>query len=117
MRYETMFLIGAAVSLIIASLAVAYLRRPLHALLTDLCGTAERAQFWTAFSSVALLLLPLIFALDPPPDTSTRIPVVIVLAGQVKSALTGLGVTLVMLGIVIGRFIPRRLATVSGEKA
>ena len=51
MTYATMFLIGTGVSLTIASLVVVYLRRPLELVLTDLCGTAERARFWTASRS------------------------------------------------------------------
>jgi hypothetical protein len=105
-----MFLIGTTVSLGIAAVVVVYLQPPLHAVLTDLCGTAERAGFWTAFSSVALLLMPLIFALDARPEAGSGAAAAFRIGGQVKSALIGLGSALVTLGIVVGSFIPRRQA-------
>jgi hypothetical protein len=117
MMDATLFLIGTAVSLGIASVVVVYLRPPLQAVLTDLCGTAERARFWTAFSSVALLLLPLIFALDARPEAGGGAAAAFGIGGQVKSALIGLGLTLLTLGIVVGSFIPRRQAAESAVAA
>jgi hypothetical protein len=58
------FLLGLGISIIIAFLLVLYLRPHLHKLLVDLCGTTERANFWAAFSNIALLLAPSIFALS-----------------------------------------------------
>lgn len=113
MTDATIFLTGTTVSLTIASFVVAYLRRPLDSVLADLCGTAERARFWTAFSCVSLLLLPLIFALDARPELGKGAPAAFGIGGQVKSALIGLGLALVFLGIVLGYFIPRRQATES----
>jgi hypothetical protein len=103
-----MFFIGTAISQTIASLVVVYLRQPLESVLSDLCGTAERARFWTSFSSVSLLLLPLIFALDSHPKSGSAGAAVFEISGQVKSALIGQGIALMALGIVLGRFISRR---------
>jgi hypothetical protein len=52
--------VATLVVTMIASLAVVLvLRASLHRLLVDLCGTENRAAFWTAFSTVALVLAPL----------------------------------------------------------
>ena len=48
---------------------VAYVQKHLRALLVELCGTTERANFWLAFSNVALVLVPLIFTLDYKPES------------------------------------------------
>src|SRR5712691_10475000 len=52
----------------VSLIVVAYLRRPLKAILADLCGTAERARFWSAFSNVTLVLVPLIFVMQYRPE-------------------------------------------------
>jgi hypothetical protein len=54
------FLIAAAVALAIAAGVVWALARPFHAVVVDLCGTAERARFWTAYVSVLFVLAPLL---------------------------------------------------------
>jgi hypothetical protein len=37
------------------------LRRPLAILLSELCGTEERSSFWTVWSMVMMIALPLLF--------------------------------------------------------
>lgn len=54
----------AALSMVL----VAYVKPHLNSLLIELCGIAERASFWLAFSNVTLVLVPLIFALNYEPD-------------------------------------------------
>jgi hypothetical protein len=119
MMLGTIFLIGTGASLTVALLVVKYLRRPLEAVLADLCGTADRARFWTAFSCVALLVMPLIFALDARPEGEAGAAgtAVFAIVGQVKWALIGLAVALMGLGIVVGSFIPRRPAGAAEARA
>src|ERR1700751_2653421 len=68
MSAVTIFLIGVVVTLASALAVVMYLRRPLKAILIDLCGAVERAEFWLAFSNVTLTLVPVIFALNFRPE-------------------------------------------------
>jgi hypothetical protein len=86
---------------------VAYVERHLRALLVELCGTSERASFWLAFSNVALVLVPLIFALDYKPELGPDKNVVFEMATQIKYALVGFVITLGGLALVLYRFIPR----------
>lgn len=99
------FLLGIGLTVGISGAAVLYLRRSLLPLLTELCGSEERARFWLAFSNVSLLLMPLIIALHsrPEPDNS----LVFELGAQVAQALGGLLTTLVVLGFVVGSFVAR----------
>jgi hypothetical protein len=84
-----------------------YLHRPLRSVLTDLCGTADRASFWCAFSNITLFLLPLVFMLDFRPEESSNSIWLWSLAEIFKRGLLGLSLTVVVLGIVMGSFIRR----------
>lgn len=58
------FVLQIVLTLIIVGLIVGYLRPFLKRILVDLCGTEDRAQFWTAFSNILLFGLPLLFSLN-----------------------------------------------------
>ena len=68
MTAVTVFLADVGIASGVSLLVVAYLRRPLKAVLADLCGTVERAKFWSAFSNATLVLVPLIFVLQYRPE-------------------------------------------------
>ena len=101
------FLTGVGAATAASAAVVAYLRRHLESILTDLCGTVERARFWAAFSNVTLILVPLIFAMDYRPEARHGAGVVFEMGTQLKYVLIGLVLTVLVLGIVIGSFIPR----------
>jgi len=107
MTNVTVFVVGVGSTGLAALCAVTYLTPSLRKVLTDLCGTAERANFWTAFSNLALLLMPLIFALHQIPEGNPEAPLVFQLSRQLEWAFVGLVATVVMVGLVISRFIPR----------
>jgi uncharacterized membrane protein YhaH (DUF805 family) len=110
MTLSNLFLLDLGTTLLASSLAVIYLRRHLKTILIDLCGTSERANFWTAFSNVTLLLVPLIFAMSYQLDVASGTSPVLEMSQQLKWALIGLVVSVMLLGIVIGSFIPRQRA-------
>ena len=60
---SVLFLLGLGLTVAMSLAVVVYLRPHLQTILVDLCATAERAGFWTAFSSVILVLVPALFAL------------------------------------------------------
>ena len=86
---------------------VAYVKPHLNSLLIELCGTAERASFWLAFSNVTLVLVPLIFALDYKPEVGADRNFVFEMATQLKHAIIGLVIALSSLAIILFRFMPR----------
>ena len=104
---STVFAGGLAGTVAIGMGVVWYLRRPLERILTELCGAEERAAFWTAFSAVALGLVPLIFAMSCHPDEGRGATAVFELADQLKWGLIELMSTVLVLGWVIGRSIVR----------
>lgn len=111
------FSIGLALTMVVALLAIGYLRPHLKAILTDLCGTEERAAFWTAFSNVTLFFTPVIFALHFRPGTGSTAALVYGLSDQIAAALVGFVAAIVMLGFVVGRFIARERTTQRAQRA
>ena len=107
MTNVTVFLVGVGSTALAAFCAVAYLTPSLRQILMDLCGTAERANFWTAFSNLSLILTPLIFAMHKIPEVNSQTPLVFQLGVQIEWALIGLVASVLVVGFVISRFIPR----------
>ena len=48
MNEALVFLVGLAATMGVVLVALVYLKNPLQNILADLCGTTERARFWTA---------------------------------------------------------------------
>ena len=89
---------------VVASVAVVLVLRPsLQRLLVDLCGTENRASFWTAFSTVALVLAPLLGAMHRRPDAGGD--AAFELAAQLEWALGGLLAAVLLVGAVLARSI------------
>lgn len=103
----SVFLVGLGTTVVVSFVVVAYLAPPLRKILLDLCGTLDRANFWLAFSNVAIVLVPAIFALDYQPRSGPETNSVFEMGNQLKKSLSGLVGTVVTLGIVLGSFIPR----------
>jgi hypothetical protein len=115
MTTSILFATGLILTLL-ASLAVGrYLSEPLRAQLRELCGNRDRAEFWTAFSNVALVLTSSIFAMLVEPTSEPAVPAVLAVSHQLKWGLIGLVSTVLAVGWVLGRFIPR--APVGGSPA
>ena len=108
------FLVQMVLTLVIVSLVVKYLHPHLKKILTELCGTEERAQFWAAFSNILLIGLPLIFSLNYRPAYKDIVDPFFDITGTLGSNLGGLMLALVCIGIVISLFA---LAAPKPEKA
>ena len=98
------FLIQMALTFLLAFLIVGYLRPYLRKVLIDLCGTEERAQFWTAFSNILLIGLPLIFALNYQPETQNSEVLFFEVTRKLSGNLGGLLLALIGVGIIVSFF-------------
>lgn len=107
MNPVTAFVVGMAVTMGVVFLVLFYLKNPLQVILTDLCGTAERARFWTAFSNITLFLIPFVLALDHRPSPAGIQSSVFAISDQIESAVEGLIVSTMILGIVLSWHISR----------
>jgi hypothetical protein len=110
------FSLGVGLTVAITIAVLWYLQPHLRTLLAELCGTDERARFWTSFSNVTLFLTPLIFALRMQPAKESVRPLVYEMSDQVSVALLGLVIAIGIVGIVIGRFIPRPLVVAATSR-
>lgn len=96
-------LLTYAVTLALAGLAAFVLRRPLAILLAELCGTEERSSFWTVWSMVMMIALPLLFvsmariATDP----------VELIQRTVGATLTGILMAMAGMGMAVWRRVPQ----------
>ena len=108
MSDTVIFVVGLGITLVVTLAVVVYLRPHLRKILIDLCGTEERGDFWTAFSNVTIVLVPVICAMFSPPQSSEGRAAFFEINSQLKWALIGLVGTVVLLGLVISRFIPRQ---------
>ena len=112
----TIFLVGVGLTLISAFLVVAYLKPHLQRILIDLCGTEERARFWTVFSNVTLILIPVIAAMSYHPNIGQGASLFFELSAQLRWGLIGLIGSVVVMGLMISRFIPPILPASSRQQ-
>lgn len=117
MNASILFVGGLAITLMTSTSVVIYLKSPLQKILAELCGSPERAEFWTSFSNVALTVVPVIFAMQYHPETGGSAPVAFELADQLKWGLIGVVLSITLLAWVLSRFIPRVPVPSSSERA
>ncbi len=98
------FLVEVIATLIICVLTFRYLKPFLNRVLTDLCGTEERAQFWTAFSGIILIGIPLLFSLMYHPEAQQAEEIFFELTRRTSSNLIGFMFALVGIGIIVSFF-------------
>jgi hypothetical protein len=101
------YLVGLVITVGIVFAALLYLRNPLRVILTDLCGTPERTHFWTAFSNVILFLVPFVLALHCKPGADGSPVTIFEISGQMEAGLIGLAISVLVLGMVLNRYVPR----------
>ena len=104
MNLIILFLIEIAITLLASLLLMAYLRPHLHRMLVDLCGTDERAQFWTVFSNILLVGLPSIIALGFRPEANSMEASFFEVIGRLSGNLISFLFALVMVGVNITFF-------------
>ena len=98
------YAIEVVLTLTVCALLVRYLQPFLQRILLDLCGTDERAQFWTVFSNILLIGLPVIFALSYRPEASSTEALFFEVAGRLSGNLGGFLVALIGIGLIVSFF-------------
>jgi hypothetical protein len=117
MSLTAVFLTGIALTAMGCIGLLAYVSKHLRTLLIELCGSVERAQFWLAFSNVALVLVPLISALNYRPQAGPDKAIIFEIAAQLQYALVGFVVALSFLALVLISFVRRTPPRMPGEPA
>lgn len=98
------FALQIVLTLIIVGLITGYLRPFLKRILVDLCGTEDRAQFWTAFSNILLFGLPMLFSLNYSSMAMNNEELIFEVAGKISGNLGAMLFALVCIGIFVSFF-------------
>jgi hypothetical protein len=98
---------GLMLTLVVSVGVVGYMNAPLRKLLRELCGDPQRSDFWVVFSNVTVVLLPVIFAIPSEPVAHPGAISLLEVCEQLKWGMVGLVVSVLMLGWILGRFIPK----------
>jgi hypothetical protein len=98
------FVVEVALTGVISAAIIAYLRPFLRKVLVDLCGTEDRAQFWTAFCNLVLIGMPVIFALYYRPEATNLEELFFEIAGKLSGNLAGLLSGLIGVGLMVSFF-------------
>jgi hypothetical protein len=98
------FLLEVIITFAICVLTFRYLRPFLNRILVDLCGTDERARFWTAFSSIILIGLSLLFSLMYHPQAQKAEELFFELTRHISGNLIGFMLALAVIGCIVSFF-------------
>ncbi len=98
------YLLEVTLTLLTCALVFRYLRPYLSRILVDLCGTEERGQFWTVFSNILLVGLPLLIALNYQPEANQAEEIFFEILHRVSGNMLGFLFALVGVGFFISFF-------------
>lgn len=70
MNQITTYLVSLILTLLVSVCVTLLLRTALRRVLADLCGTQERANFWTIFSMIMLIAMPLVIGMGYTPEAA-----------------------------------------------
>jgi uncharacterized membrane protein YhaH (DUF805 family) len=98
------FAIEVIITFTICALTFRYMRPFLKRILVDLCGTEERAQFWTVFSSILLVGFPLLISLMYQPEKMQAEELFFELTRRTSGNLFGFMFALVGIGFIVSFF-------------
>lgn len=103
----TIYLLGLLITILISLLVVFYFKSHFKKILLELNGEKERpANFWAAYTNIILILGPLICAMMIYPDMSKE-NIFFEITQQIMWALIGLVISLVVIGIIVIKFLPK----------
>jgi hypothetical protein len=98
------FLVQIAIGAVVSAAAIVSLNSRLSAVLTEICGTRERANFWARYTNVMLFLSPLLGVVLFTNSMYSQQIDFLLFKSAFKSALFGLFVALVVIGFQFVRF-------------
>jgi hypothetical protein len=99
------FAIEVIATLTICALTFHYMRPFLKRILADLCGTEERAQFWTVFSNILLVGIPLLISLTYQPEAIKAEALFFEITRRTSGNLFGFMLALIGIGIIVSFFV------------
>ncbi len=98
------FILEVILTFSISMLVFHYFRPYLQRILVDLCGTEERAQFWTVFSNIILVGLPLLIALTYQPEATKAEALFFEITHRISGNMLGFLFALITTGFIVSVF-------------
>lgn len=98
------FLLEVLLTFSVSMLVFRYMRPFLNRILVDLCGTEERAQFWTVFSNIILVGLPLLISLSYQPEASKAEELFFEITHRISGNMLGFLFSLLGVGLIVSVF-------------
>ena len=98
------FILEVTLTFSICMLVFRYMRPFLTRILIDLCGTEERAQFWTVFSNIILVGLPLLISLTYQPESSQAEELFFEITHRISGNMLGFLFSLLGVGLIVSVF-------------
>lgn len=98
------FAVEVALTLVISALIFRLLRPHLVRVLADLCGTDDRASFWTVFSGILLIGFPVLVGLMYRPEAATVQDLFFEITRKTSSNIITFMVTLMGIGFIVSVF-------------
>lgn len=98
------FLLEVILTVSISMLVFRYLCPFLTRILVDLCGTEERAQFWTVFSNIVLVGLPFLIALTYQPEAVKAEELFFEITHRISGNMLSFLLALLVIGCVVSFF-------------
>ncbi len=100
----TSYLISLAVTLTISVFVTLLLRSSLRRVLVDLCGTQDRAHFWTMFSMIMLIVMPVVIGMGYTPEAAQGNDLFFEMARQLRGNFFGYLFALTVIGGFVSFF-------------
>lgn len=104
-------MLGIFIALIVCLIAVFIIKKRFEQILTELTGSEDRAKFWAIFSYMLIVLVTLVFAMSVVPSDNNDVDIFFQISRQLKWSLIGLIGSLVVVGVIMIRFIPKDHST------
>lgn len=84
-----------------------YLRGSLRQILSEICGNANRSDFWTRMAAVGFIIVPVALSLTRGPTVDSALTWAVI-RDLLAVSVNGVLLVLFMLGIAMWRQLPRR---------
>ena len=109
MNSITAFLIGTGLTAVTSIGVIIYIGPHLKSILSELCGTRERAGFWAALCNMSIIIIPVLISMVHYPDASPNNVTALFfeITSQYWWGLVGLIFTVLVIGAYVMGYIPK----------
>lgn len=108
MNEVSLFIIEILIGLSVSACVIFILNKPLTNVLIDICGTEVRAKFWVIYSSLMLVIAPLLTSIVFGKSHAVAEANFVFYKTAFGSILFGVFISLVIIGLQITKTLPKK---------